>query len=190
MGRQNVGNQSLNSIMNEMARRQDVLSYAVVKPSKKLEPLSELEAFAVLDDTLEALYKQYLDAKAQRKELVLIGGADDAMASVAMDMEDSAWCAMQTRYIELRKDGLMMKRAQKMRRQRDLEIQEQEEVILQNDKIKQARDFANYLKILKIMKQKNKTPRIFEWLFVFLLLNIDIFGQNTYRKSYGLSMAS
>lgn len=167
--------------MNEMAHGQNIVC-PVASQHSKMKRLSELEAFIVLDDTLDALNKQYLDAKAQRKELVALSGADDAMAVVAMDMEDSTWCAMQARYIELRANRKMMARAQKMMRQRDLQIEELEERILQSDKVKQAQNFANYLKILEIVKEKNKTPRIFEWMALFLFLRINIFGQDMNKK--------
>ena len=46
------------------------------------------------------------------------------MAEIAIDMEDSAWCAMQTRYIELRAKRHLMARAQDMMRHRDKQIEE------------------------------------------------------------------
>jgi len=111
-------NKSLNSIMNQMARQETALGFVKPRTHKNLQPLEELDAFVLLDDVLEDLHKQYLDAKAQYKELVSLSGADDAMATVALDMQDSAWCAMQTRYIELRAERKMMAQAQDMIRRR------------------------------------------------------------------------
>lgn len=181
---------SLNSIMNEMARAPQKGVVGAFERRKRLRSLSELEAFMCLDGTLDSLHKQYMDAKAQRKELVAMCGGDDAMAAMAIDLEDSCWCAMQTRYIELRAKGKMMARVQSMMRQRERDIEGLELRILKRDQEKQARDFVNYLKIVAIMKEKNKTPRIFEWLAVFLFLKIDVFGQDHHKKSYAFRAAA
>ncbi len=176
--------------MNEMAHASAPAGGGVFERRKRLRSLSELEAFILLDDTLEALHKQYMDAKAQRKELVALCGRDDAMTVVAIDMEDSCWCAMQTRYIELRAVGKMMAKAQTMMRRREYDIKEMELRILERDKEKQARDFMNYLKIIEVLKEKNKTPRIFEWLALFLFLRIDVFGQNPNKNLYDFRAAA
>ncbi len=151
---------------------------------QSLRALSELDAFILLDDTLDSLNKQYLDAKVQRKELVALYGDDDAMASVAIDMEDSAWCAMQTRYIELRAERKIMAQAQAMMRRRERDMQEQETRILHRDKEKQARDLVNYLRILKVVKEKNRTPKVLELFAVLFFLDVDIFGNNVHKTSY------
>ena len=166
--------------MNSMRPRQDAA----------MKSLGELEAFIILDDLLNSLHKQYLDAKAQRKELVALGGQDDAMASVAFDMEDSAWCAMQTRYVELRAERKMMARAQDMMRRHERQIEARNRRIEKSYKRKQAHDFVNYLKILEAIKEKNRTPRIFEWLILFIIFRIDLTGGSLDRKTQNLAMAA
>ncbi len=176
---------SLNSIMNEMARTQSAM--AKVKPRQAhhgMKALTELEAFRLLDNTLENLHKQYIDAKAQTKELVSLNGTDDAMASVAIDMEDSAWCAMQTRYLELREKRHLMAQAQDMMRRRERQLNDLKERVEQSHKQRQARDFMNYLKLMEMIKKKNKTPQIFEWLMLFLIFRDKFFGQHAQQNSY------
>jgi hypothetical protein len=111
------------------------------------------------------------------------------MADIARDMEDSAWCAMQTRYLELRAERNIMARAQDMMRRRNKQIQDLKERATQRHKQKQAREFMNYLKVIKTVKEKNRTPQIFEWLMLFLILRIDMLGQNTKQRNYSNAFA-
>ena len=106
------------------------------------------------------------------------------MTEIAIDMEDSAWCAMQTRDIELRAKRHLMARAQDMMRHRDKQIEELKESAEATNKQRQARDFMNYLKLMEAIKEKNKTPKIFEWLILFLIFRFDLIGQNANKKNY------
>ena len=71
-----MGQKSLNEMMNELAQGRNTVrrNHAPFKPNQTSpeEALSELDAFAQLDDLLESLQKQYLDAKAQRAELTAV----------------------------------------------------------------------------------------------------------------------
>ena len=162
--------QSLHQIMNDMVRRLDDIC-----PAEQLKcapkTLSELDAFICIDYLLADLNKQYLEAKSYRQELVALHGADDAMAEVAIDMEDSAWCAMQTRYIELRRRRDLMERAQRMMRQADEEV----EAEIQRDKERELKKFIQHSKILAQIKEQNRVPRIFEWAFLMLLFKMEPF---------------
>lgn len=166
--------------MNEMARHPRAIPAMDVN-STAPQPLTELEAFTLLDNTLDDMHKQYLDAKIQRQELNKMMGADDPMTLVAMDMEDSCWCAMQTRYIEVRAMRDMMDKAQSLMRQRDQLINEKKLRILIQDKERRARDFFLYLKVMQIIKEKNKTPNIFEWFAALIFLQLDF--ASMYNKS-------
>lgn len=105
------GDNSLREIMNAVSANLDrVLDCA---PAARPQALSELDAFIGLDPLLSALNKEYLDARAHHKSACRDFGDDDGMTSMAAVMEDSAWCAVQTRYMELRCDRAMMARAQK-----------------------------------------------------------------------------
>ena len=166
-----VKEQSLHQIMNEMASRLEVLRPPAPKKKAPM-PLSELEAFMQMDDLLTSLNKDYLDAKAQRIELVALYGDDDAMAEVAMDMEDSAWCAMQTRYLELREEQELMERAQRLMRKAEERIENEKA----SEKAYEAQQVAHYVKTLANIKEMNKTPKIFEWAFLMLIFKLEPFN--------------
>lgn len=105
-----MGNSTpLMQVMNEVS---SYLDKAGMEPSRPVRTLDEFEAFVFLDPLLAGLRKQFLDAKANRQRAVMEYGADDGMAELAAMLEDSAWCAMQTRYMELRADRGTMKAAQ------------------------------------------------------------------------------
>lgn len=116
----------LMDVMNAVSQTLDNTLRAA-RPSSQV--LSELDAFALHDPLLAALRKQYLDAKALRINAHKQYGAEDGMTDLAMIAEDSAWCAMQTRYLELRNDKaaaqaaqeemLEAERIQKIRKQKE-----------------------------------------------------------------------
>lgn len=160
--------------MNEMTQRLDALQSQSVNHQSCHASLSELDAFILMDATLAGLNRQYLEAKSQRKELVKLNGADDPMAEVAMDMEDSNWCAMQTRYLELREDRELMVKAQRMMRESEEKV-EQEEVL---EKERKSKEMAYYNRILDKIREQNKVPEIFEWLLVFMLFRGAPFHHN------------
>jgi hypothetical protein len=62
----------------------------------------DILSLAADDPILASLIKQYLNASRQHKGLLKSNGSQDAMVEVAADMVDSAWCALQTRLLELR----------------------------------------------------------------------------------------
>lgn len=182
--------------MNDMARGD--IDITATKSSllfknnqEELKPLSELEAFSQLDELLDDLNKQYLDAKAYCQQLVAQFGKDDAMVNVAMDMEDSAWCAMQTRYLEVRLSRVMMLEVQSMMRLKLREIEEKKERAVEKEKHERARNFANYLRYVELRKEQNKKiPDAFDWAMVLLFLGINMFGESMNKKSLSYTMAA
>ncbi len=172
---------SLNSIMNKMAREEVCRApKRTLLSSEKPQKFTEIEGFAVIDDILGALRKEYLNARRYRKDLSQTQQSDDAMLEMAIDMEDSVWCAMQTRYLELRDGAVLMRRVQKMIYQQDLKIQAyevaQQEQRLEREKRQDISALQIYLKMLVVMKEKNKTPQILEWLILFLIFDVPITG--------------
>ena len=135
------------------------------------KPITELEAFAEFDPLLASLQKEYLDLKQVRKTQSQQFGTDNPMADIACEAEDSAWCAMQTRYIELRKDRALMKRVQDFMRDH---TQEQQAALLRDQKTKDI-EKAQRLQILyrmqeiSLQKQKDRDAGINAFLWVFLL---------------------
>lgn len=160
------GAQTLHQTMNNVVKSLDEFD---LRPQGELnrEPLSELEAFARLDPLLAHLNKQYLNAKAEHAELRRLNGADDPMAEIAADMEDSSWCAMQTRYLELRRDGEKMREAQRLMREEAEQVEEEKE--LEKEK-KKALDYNRLLELYQI-KENQKTPEIIEWYLAVTWLN-------------------
>lgn len=114
---------SLLDIMNEVSARLDRVTAQPL--AARHEPLGELQAFMLLDPLLAGLHKEYLDAKASRMQAQREFGASDGMTDMAVILEDSAWCAMQTRYMELRADPFLHKQANVLVADSYLEKEEQ-----------------------------------------------------------------
>lgn len=169
--------QSLQYIMNDMAQGRTIfVAHAPAAPQQ----ITELEGFAHFDLILASLIKEYQSAKANRLKLSKENGVDDAMVQMAIDMEDSAWCAMQTRYLELRDDTLLMARVQKMVYEAQLACEAHEvgklERDLQRDKKQLAERVRAYVLFLNKVKEQNKVPQILEWLILFLIFKVNITG--------------
>ncbi len=129
------------------------------------EALTELQAFAALDPLLLDLRKEYLNAQEYRRQIEKDFGCDDGMTDMAILAEDSAWCAMQTRYMELRADSCLLMEAQALMEQcalekekRDLEVRQQ-----------QALENYQYMSMLsRIQRQKEQDDSYF-WLLFWVL---------------------
>ncbi|MEM6812035.1 MAG: hypothetical protein AAF549_06170 [Pseudomonadota bacterium] len=168
-----MSQKSLHQIMNDIVGRLDSLqphehSHAPNKKKKKSrDPLSEIEAFMKLDDLLARLHRQYLEAKAQRKDLTKAHGSNDPMTEIAMDMEDSAYCAFQTRYIEVRQIQEMMARAQRLMRERE------EEIELEKRK-EREKEFQNFILLSKLQEKARQRGRMggFEYAVLLLIFNL------------------
>ena len=173
---------SLNNVMNEIARAEKIIpspNYI----NETTQELSELEAFAILDETLNDLQKQYLSAKAQRKSLIVASNTDDPMVPIAIDMEDSLWCAMQARYIELRQKRCLMQRVQKMMRQHQQSLENMKEQAVKRQEKKKTQDFINFCELMRTLKEKQKSSQILEFLMMFFFLQFDfIMGLSLKRQ--------
>jgi len=96
---------SIQELMNKMAGRVDSLLDQQDHDSRATHPpvLDEIRMWIAVDPLLAELHKQYLDVRAHRARLKEKHGESDPICDVAVDMEDSARCAVETRLIELRK---------------------------------------------------------------------------------------
>jgi hypothetical protein len=169
----------LHQIMNDIAGRLDAIcpahemaSSSPLSPTKKkkrapLEPLGEMEAFMQLDPLLADLQRQYIDAKLQRQELCKAHGDKDPMSEIAMDMEDSAWCAAQTRYIELRQIRDMMAKVQRLMHERD------EEIALEKRK-EQEKDFMSFFLLAKAQEKMRERQKGGGYEYAVLLLMFNL----------------
>lgn len=185
MGRKKgMAQKSLHQIMNEIVGRIDTLDalsfnsskdFGHLKPSPKRQkslhgkanPLSEIDAFMQLDSLLAQLHKQYLEAKLHRQDLVKASGPNDPMSEIAIDMEDSAYCAFQTRFIEMRQISDMMAKAQRMMR----ESVEQIELEANVQREKEFRDFILLSKMQEKLHIENKQGG-FEYAILLLMFNL------------------
>lgn len=182
-----MSNLSLQAVMNEMAqgdvrpRPYQPRDNAFKAPAPSQKPITELQAFIQLDPVLASLHKQFLEAKAQHAALVSANGKNDAMAEVAADMMDSAWCAMQTRFIEVRADRQMMQEAQAMMRLSIKMIEEKRD----KDKSKEALKLFQKMELLKLAeKQRKDRVPFFEIGFIFLLFDLIPAGINKPQQQY------
>lgn len=158
--------------MNDMVTRLDAI--CADDPKKRGHaPLTEMEAFIHIDGLLAGLNKQYMEAKNTRQELASTFGNDDAVTEVALDMEDSAWCAMQTRYLELRDQRELMARAQRLM----AGAQEAVEDEIKREKNKEVSKYVYWTKILNQLKEVNKTPHIYEWIILLMMFKMPTANQ-------------
>lgn len=133
------------------------------------DPLDELSIFASIDPLLGDLQRQYKDARYLRRTQEKDFGRDDAMAEIARDSEDSAWCAMQTRYMEVRSDRDMMREMQAIQNEaREAEVKAQE-----REKQRIALETYQHLDTMERMRASAKAPAIFEWMLLFMLMRND-----------------
>ena len=129
--------------------------------------LSELDAFVNLDPLLADLNKQYRDARANCAQAEAEFGADDPMAEMALLVQDSAWCAMQTRYMELRAEREMMARAQELMEEARLEEESRARKNRERDALDKFRNWETVLRLQKEGREKSNGADI--WLAAMFL---------------------
>jgi hypothetical protein len=160
----------LQSIMNDVSAH--IVETAV-------PVLTEMQAFLCIDPLLARLHKEYLDAKDNRCKSEKDFGKDNPMTDMALLVEDSAWCAMQTRYMEVRADRVLMAQAQSlMEEERAKEKQRKE-----REKSADALRFFNYMEMLMSMRKKEVSSLNWVWAFIFLLDN-KAFSFRTYQPTH------
>ncbi len=153
---------SLQGIMNDVCHRLD--SCGPAQP----EALSELQAFARLDPVLGSLQKQYLDAKQLRLIAEAEFGRKDDMTSMAALAEDSAWCAMQTRYMEVRTDRAMMVEAQALMRDAACKAEHRKKI----EKEKRAQ--AAYEQMQQALRQQKEKDEADIWLWALAMMSTEL----------------
>lgn len=148
----------LQSIMNEVG--------AHIAPPP-VSVLTELQAFLCIDPLLARLHKEYQDAKETRSQSEKDFGKDDPMTDMALLVEDSAWCAMQTRYMEVRADRALMAEAQSLMEEERLKSSRRRE---QEDRNAALRLY-NYMET--VTRARRKEAHAVSWLWVFMFLMYD-----------------
>lgn len=155
----------LHDVMNEVCRQLD--RAPVEKPCRPVcDSVAEIDIFIRFDPLLCDLQCQYKNARAHRRRHEKDFGKDDPMADIARDIEDSAWCAMQTRYMEVRADRALMQKVQSAQRS-EREAAERKK---SNEKRQDALMLFFQTEILSRMRQQAKSPAIFDWLLILWLM--------------------
>lgn len=156
---------NLHDVMNDVSAR---LERRGCTPRRlpRGEVISELQAFAALDPLLFDLRKQYFDAKSTRTQSEKDFGIDDCMTDMAMIEEDSAWCAMQTRYMELRSDRALMMKAQAL----IMESICEQERLARAEREEEARKISQQMDLLLRMRDAQNKKDEEDWLLALLLL--------------------
>jgi len=200
-GEKSMTQKSLHEIMNEIVGRIDTLDTAslspfqnneYLKPSSKqqkpkhgkVNPLSEIDAFMQLDSLLAQLHKQYLEAKVYRQDLIKANGSNDPMSEIAIDMEDSAYCAFQTRYIEMRQIREMMAKAQRLMRESVEEIE-------RDANIEREKQFRNFILLSKMQEKLRLENQQGGFGYAILLIMFNLTPMSFSRKpAYVQKMAA
>lgn len=170
------GNDTLQAIMNDVSRRldQEPSSYA---PTRAV--LSEMDAFMLLDPLLASLNKEYLDAKHNRLRAEKDYGSGDGMTELAALLEDSAWCAMQTRYMEVRSERAMMAKAQDLMEESRVEELRLAKKERERDAL-QAFEAMQLFTRMRATREKNYADF---WLMLFMLhMDQPVLFRNNYAS--------
>jgi hypothetical protein len=172
---------NLQGIMNDVSRRLDGLT--PISRSPRYEGLSEIEAFMTIDPLLADLNKHYLDAKANRIKAVKDFGAGDGMTEMAILYEDSAWCAVQTRYMELRTERQLMAQAQQMMEEKRREEASEEKAERKRKALQMFEDMQIYARM------HEKAPKDFSlwWWAAFALFGPRVDFFRNHHPSYAFN---
>ncbi len=109
---------SVNDILNKIdARLDDLRLTDDTAPVVSLDPLSEIGLYITNDRLLADLYRQYLESQKHYITSIQTHGKDAPMTEIASDMSESAFCAMETRLIELREEESLAQRVMKLQEQ-------------------------------------------------------------------------
>ena len=172
---------NLHNVMNEVSLRLD-RGVAICQPEKP-KALDELQAFITLDPLLADLHKQYQDARQNRVQAIKEYGGADGMCDMAAILEDSAWCAMQTRYMELRAQRSMMARAQQIM----IESRLEEERAMREEKEKDARQALEQMQLFARMRGPKEESAVGYWMAIMMMYgNHGTFFRN-YQPSYAFN---
>ncbi|PZQ43274.1 MAG: hypothetical protein DI551_12430 [Micavibrio aeruginosavorus] len=166
--------------MNEVSQQ---LAQTPLAPEPIKGALDEMQAFVMLDPLLADLHKQYLDAKANYQSALKEFGKHDGMTEIAAQMEDSAWCAMQTRYMEVRADRAMMAQAQSMMAE---SIQEEKESV-RNQKEQDALQAWANLQFYQSLQKKTKADADDALVFFYLMANMREMTYRPYHATHNFN---
>lgn len=184
----------LMDILNEVSARLDHAPARSVAStmSGQCGALDELQAFILIDPLLGGLHKEYLDARAMRAQTQREYGAADGMTDLAVMMEDSAWCAMQTRLMELRADRALRAKANAMIEESRKEEEEREAAEKKREALRLIDQMLTFTRMREMQEEKTKDHGGW-FLFLMLMMNakgeLDIFGNRYAAHHFNLMAA-
>ncbi len=116
-----MSGRTINEILAKIDQRLDEVRLSdYSEPLQSLDPLSEVGLYISSDRLLADLYRQYLEAQRHYITSIQTHGTNAPMTEIASDMSDSAYCAVETRLIELREEKEISERVLRMQlRQRN-----------------------------------------------------------------------
>lgn len=155
---------SLLDIMNEVSARLDRAPLKQPVVAYHQEGLDELQAMMALDPLLADLHKQYLDAKSSRLQARKEYGANDGMTELAAMMEDSAWCSMQTRYMEVRADRKLREQANSMVEESRLEAEEH----ARKKRERETWDYVQAIQTMVRMREEDRRSAAGWWIILMM----------------------
>ena len=165
---------SINDILSKIDQRLDDLRMTDMSaPSVSLDPLSEVGLYITNDPLLADLYRQYLESQKHYIASIQTHGKDAPMTEIASDMSESAFCAMETRLIELREEKELREkvmRVQETQRQRYVEEMKSRQAEYARRGIQQPQALTNIQKPVSSHKDNNNTNASFWALFAISFL--------------------
>lgn len=170
---------NLHQVLNEVSLQLD-RGVPVSAPPKALD---ELQAFVLLDPLLAGLHKQYQDARQHRLQSVKEYGKGDGMTDMASILEDSAWCAMQTRYMEVRANRSLMAKAQKIMEETRLD----EERAKKEEKEREARQALEQMQLFAHMHERKEESEVGLWLALLMMYGHQQNFFRNYHPSYSFN---
>lgn len=107
---------SIRDVMNALCRNSGQIEDRRKTPrpdaaTRAMPDGAEIERFMAVDPLTVTLYKRYVDARAQYLSALGDGEKGSAMADIAADLADGAWCALESRIHELRENESARQRA-------------------------------------------------------------------------------
>lgn len=155
---------SLSDVLNDLAGGR---AAALARDIVPVSSVTEESLFIGQDAVLASLNREYLNSRAYHDAARREHGADSPMTDIAADALDSAWCAMQTRLMELRADGGLMRLVQTKLRDAAREAERAQ----REAQDRGALSLFNRMEAARIAKAHDKSSPVYDWLLVFMIFH-------------------
>ena len=186
---------TVKDILGQIEKRLKTLEvFDTSAPTVSLDPLSEVGLYISRDKLLADLYRQYLEA--QRNYIISVKrhGTQDAMTEIAQYTADSAYCAMETRLIELRGDPEMQAQIERVQRKQrasyesDMRNRQEEYArrgIVQPDSLSHKTSQASQI----CYKEQNKGSNMLWFMFMLSMMEQEMERSRATRLHFARAAA-